>query len=1076
MASDELPYVKLFWLDKSRSQRILWLLQELKLPYELEIFHRDKKTMFAPPELQKVHPLGKSPVIQIRAAGAAEDADPITLAESGFITQYLAENVPEGKRLVPQRWKEGMEGKIGGETEAWMRYQYYLHYCEGTLMPPLVMALVVSALKSPQVPFFIRPISTILANRIFSAFIFPNTRLNLTMIEGHLATSGGKYICGPQLTAADILLSFPLIAAKDELDKFGSFENGSWKSEFPKIAECASQLRSVPASAKQLGAVASYSTTAEIPDTRRTRAASYSANASREPKLRPSGPRTGANAFRYKQKSDQDPALALFKDIVSSADGEATSNTEDVSAPMPVLNELEIVARLKEVMSNRVDPEERYMLFRDEIWPSIQGLEGPMPKHVYTGVKILLGNECSHMLKNGLYKNSLDIAEKYRALGDFSPSLRNDLILNMCARTTEHKNGSLERTELREEILKMWQHVSQLKRLSETNEEVRFALPSVTEVLKDAEYSNGPEPVRTGAQASRALASIFLQLPPRQALEVVPSLLATLAVASDKRYSGSAYKTQLAPLLLLVRAVLSKYKVRQADIDTIVSKSSSISPQRLAMLKEYVKNQWQFANNMITGESHPWVKFLSQDEDHGAKITLNNFHKQLRTAYRARNKGAIGSVWDAMLSAVRDDSSVKAQLAQDREFLDFWIFVWCAIPRPPRVQEMLDLMHSLGVEPTVRTYTSMMHGWKMCKDIAKIEALWSQLVKSGMKLDAVIWTERVSALIELGQHQKGLQALAELVGNWQRAVRHGRQAQAVEPTIEAVNAAFKSLLNADPKAAHELLAWAGKQGLEPNTRTYNILIRETIRMGHHEDVGELLRSMQREGIEPDSATFTILLEAVIGRMDDASAEEQVAAIKAVFGDIEEAGLKPNLETYGKMLYALDGLPNCSDDVISALQQHMRSNGFGSVLTPHMITILIERALRHDPPDINRVRSLLKENNLTKVSTGDQTLWERVMTAHAIGGDVQEAMSIFDDLAQSGRPVTSLSCLKELMQALLDVGDMESAKKVVDVVLKHKLHDGESKIANERYWRHHFWYLAQQNGLIDRQKLTQYARL
>lgn len=164
MASSELPNIKLFWwvshflytsehrntnntrLEKSRSQRILWLLQELKLPYELEIFHRNKQTFLAPPELRKIHPLGKSPVIQITPAGAEADAEPITLAESGFITQYLTENVPEGQRLLPPRWKEGMEGKIGGETEMWMRYQYYLHYCEGTLMPPLVMALVVSSM------------------------------------------------------------------------------------------------------------------------------------------------------------------------------------------------------------------------------------------------------------------------------------------------------------------------------------------------------------------------------------------------------------------------------------------------------------------------------------------------------------------------------------------------------------------------------------------------------------------------------------------------------------------------------------------------------------------------------------------------------------------------------------------------------------------------------------------------------------------------------------------------------------------------------------------------------------------
>jgi glutathione S-transferase len=237
MASNELPNVKLFWLEKSRSQRILWLLQELKLPYELEIFHRNKQTFLAPPELQKIHPLGKSPVIQLTPAGAEEGAEPITLAESGFITQYLTENVPEGKRLMPSRWKEGMEGKIGGETEMWMRYQYYLHYCEGTLMPPLVMGLVIGMLKSPMVPFFIRPISTMLANRVISSFIAPNLQVNLKMIEGHLATSGGDYICGTSLTSADILLSFPLIASEPELDKLGTFEGEeSWKTVFPKVA------------------------------------------------------------------------------------------------------------------------------------------------------------------------------------------------------------------------------------------------------------------------------------------------------------------------------------------------------------------------------------------------------------------------------------------------------------------------------------------------------------------------------------------------------------------------------------------------------------------------------------------------------------------------------------------------------------------------------------------------------------------------------------------------------------------------------------------------------------------------
>src|SRR6478609_599720 len=125
-------------------------------------------------------------------------------------------------------------------------------------------------------------------------------------------------------------------------------------------SRCSSQFRSVPASAKRLGAVASYSTTAEIPDTprTRTRTASPSANTSRESKQPHNGPRVGVNAFKHKQKPDQDPALALFKEIVSRADHEATPSTEAVSGPMPILNELEIIARLKEVMSRGVHPDE----------------------------------------------------------------------------------------------------------------------------------------------------------------------------------------------------------------------------------------------------------------------------------------------------------------------------------------------------------------------------------------------------------------------------------------------------------------------------------------------------------------------------------------------------------------------------------------------------------------------------------------------------------------------------------------------------------------------------------------------
>ena len=111
------------------------------MPYELELFRRTKD-MLADERLTEIHPLGKSPVISVTPP-ASVGGDPIVLAESGHITQYLTEHLAAGGKLLPKRWKDGLEGKVGGDTDAWLRHQYYMHYCEGSFMPFLVMTLVI---------------------------------------------------------------------------------------------------------------------------------------------------------------------------------------------------------------------------------------------------------------------------------------------------------------------------------------------------------------------------------------------------------------------------------------------------------------------------------------------------------------------------------------------------------------------------------------------------------------------------------------------------------------------------------------------------------------------------------------------------------------------------------------------------------------------------------------------------------------------------------------------------------------------------------------------------------------------
>jgi glutathione S-transferase len=176
--------IKVHHLENSRSQRVLWLLEELGMAYEVVRYARDKKTMLAPPELARVHPLGKSPVIEDGA---------VVIAETGAIVEYLVEKG---------------EGRLGppANREAILRYRHFLHYAEGSMMPPLLALLVVNRLgllgkpaKKPLLAMFAR---------------------HLDWLESELA--GRPWFAGEEFSAADIMMSFPLEAARQRAGLDGS--------------------------------------------------------------------------------------------------------------------------------------------------------------------------------------------------------------------------------------------------------------------------------------------------------------------------------------------------------------------------------------------------------------------------------------------------------------------------------------------------------------------------------------------------------------------------------------------------------------------------------------------------------------------------------------------------------------------------------------------------------------------------------------------------------------------------------------------------------------------------------------
>lgn len=222
--------ITLHWLEVSRSHRILWLLEELQIPYELKTYKRGSD-MHADPKLKEVHPLGKSPVITVETPGTTQ---PIVIAESAFIVEYLCDHY--GKWLIPKRYQDGKDGQVGGETDSWLRYRYYMHYAEGSIMPLMVTTLLVSSIKNSPVPFFIRPVTNAVAGKITSMYLQPNFERHYKFLENQLETSpdGGSFLCGKDLTAADVLMSFPLEA--------GESRSGMTKEQCPKLWGYVAQL------------------------------------------------------------------------------------------------------------------------------------------------------------------------------------------------------------------------------------------------------------------------------------------------------------------------------------------------------------------------------------------------------------------------------------------------------------------------------------------------------------------------------------------------------------------------------------------------------------------------------------------------------------------------------------------------------------------------------------------------------------------------------------------------------------------------------------------------------------------
>ncbi|KAI9732825.1 MAG: hypothetical protein M1834_003763 [Cirrosporium novae-zelandiae] len=191
--------ITLHWLNQSRAQRILWLLEDLNVPYEVKVYHRSKLTMLAPAELKHVHPLGKSPLLTIEAPNLDK---PLVLAESAAIVEYLVDHFGKGTNIEPNRWREGLEGKVGD--------------------------------MQTSGPFLIKPVTHLITSKIHSLYLDPNLNTHFSFMESQLesAPDCGGYLCGNKLNAADIMNVYCLDFAT--YDRVGA---PLTREKYPKLYE-----------------------------------------------------------------------------------------------------------------------------------------------------------------------------------------------------------------------------------------------------------------------------------------------------------------------------------------------------------------------------------------------------------------------------------------------------------------------------------------------------------------------------------------------------------------------------------------------------------------------------------------------------------------------------------------------------------------------------------------------------------------------------------------------------------------------------------------------------------------------
>ncbi|KAK2012949.1 hypothetical protein LZ32DRAFT_605011 [Colletotrichum eremochloae] len=813
--------------------------------------------------------------------------------------------------------------------------------------------------------------------------------------------------------------------------------------------QCRSRLL---ASAAKVG-TARPNSTANFPaataETSRTEAEAQqpSRTQSRKPPPTPTRAKRAAGDPRAKQR-----ALDLFEEIVSSKPQASPGPSKNVSKPYRLVDELDTITQNKENLSATEVAVKSYTVIKTKLLPVLQQTGTRLPPILMTKAAMAVyqvANAKIANIDNADLPSVADICKIYADLNNTRVLRRMELIVNFLrAIVSSRSELGAEPVEERllDDLVECWKHVSGLKRgNSGMASHTEFWLTSRSDLW------GMEEPVKL----FRTLFPLFSH---NELRGFVPALVTTFVLFSEPKHAPTMAKAEAQPLLEALNPIVKRFgrEELQPLFDGHPELWSYVQPRADWRVTRTVPEAWK-------EPSAPVVVKSSHTPAEG-RFSYAVWHQRFGIAFRSSSLTEAKQTWRDLINPANDDKRAD-RLRRSPELFDYILFLACGKREEgasKMTSEILAYMEGLGLMPTLRTYTSMMNGWKQARRLDAIEQLWASITRSGLKLDEQIWSVRIAALGHLGTERAGLAALKEMESMWDTAAKDGKLGQAVPPGIASVNAAISGLLKRDRMdVVHAVLEWATKKGLEPDIYTYNMLLSHMLKNGSSDEVDALLSSMKVAGLKPDAATFTIILEAAFMGLDKKTPKEQREAINAVFEEMAACDIQPNQEAFGKMLHVLTQKGEAADYAVEVVLGHLRRSGLEP--STEMCTILVEHYVSRERPNLNSIRALVADRRSRTRALTDRVFWETVIKHYHRAGDLDGALEIVYDLDDWGI-WPGLPLLEPLLRSLISRRDWDGAKKLVSTVRKQARPQAAAK--GGRYWKHAFWAAAEDYRLLD----------